>query len=69
VPKGVGGDGTSSVELALYLWTSSFKGELTDTATNIDAKKYEFEAGWRIRWIDDKKRIFGLPLRPVYRKN
>ena len=70
VPKGVGGDGTSSAEFTLYLWTSSFKGEQTDTATNIVARQFEFESGWGKCWVnDDKKRIFGLPLRPIYRKN
>ena len=68
-PKGALDDGTTEVGFSLYLWTSSFKGEKTVVATNIIATKHEFEAGWGKCYIDYKGRIFGLPIRPVYRKH
>ena len=67
-PKGILDNGIDANGITLYLWTSSFKGEKTNMATNIIAAKHEFEAGWGKCYIDYKARIFGLPIRPVYKK-
>ena len=63
-------NGESCVGFEVHLWTSTFGKFITGRASSIEGKQHEFDAGWgKCKITNDDHRFFGLPIRPVYRKN
>ena len=62
--------GESCVGFELHLWTSTFENCMTNKAISTIARQHQIESGWgKCKVEAEDFKFYGLPIRPVYRKN